>query len=235
MVERKTSERGQALVLLVLAFVVLLGFTALAVDGSMVYADRRHEQNAADTGSLAGANAAAMYLENYYVNYEDFTYIPGAGCVSGDPIIVDKLNASLDAAEAASIDRVATNDYTIDADISDDNGVWATCGGVDHGTWIDKYIDVTTTITADTRTNFVHLFYGGPLRNTVTAVARVRPRSPTALGNAIVALREECHGNDGGVTFDGGVIVDVIGGGIFSNACIVAGGQSLDVEAGTIG
>jgi hypothetical protein len=239
MVERKTSESGQAMVLLVLSFIVLLGFTALAIDGSMVYADRRHEQNAADTGSLAGANAAAMYLENYYVNYEDYELndIDSDGdldCVSSDPIIVDKLNAALDAAEAASISRVGSNDYTIDTDISDDNGVYAACGGKDNGTWIDKYIDVTTTVTADTRTNFVHLIYTGPVRNTVTAVTRVRPRSPLGLGNAIVALREECQGNDGGVTFDGGIIVDVIGGGIFSNACLDANGQSVDVTAGSI-
>ena len=239
MVERKTSERGQALVLLVLAFMVLLGFTALAIDGSMVYADRRHEQNAADTGSLAGANAAAMYLENYYVNYEDFYLADTDGdgdldCVSNDPIMVDKLNAALAAAETASIARVGTNDYTIDANISDDNGVYAACGGKDNGTWVDKYIDVTTTITADTRTNFVHLFYGGPVRNTVTAVARVRPRSPLGLGNAIVALREECAGNDGGITFDGGIVVDVIGGGIFSNACLDSNGQSVSVTAGAI-
>ena len=35
------SERGQAIVLIVLAMIVLLGFTALAVDGSLVYSDRR--------------------------------------------------------------------------------------------------------------------------------------------------------------------------------------------------
>ena len=35
------SERGQAMILIVLAIVGLVGITALAVDGGMYYADRR--------------------------------------------------------------------------------------------------------------------------------------------------------------------------------------------------
>ena len=36
------SERGQALVLIALAIIGLVGITGLAVDGSSVLADRRH-------------------------------------------------------------------------------------------------------------------------------------------------------------------------------------------------
>ena len=64
-----SSERGQAIVLVALGFVVLLGFAALAVDGSMVYADRRFAQNAADAASLAGGSEAAIRLENAYVSF----------------------------------------------------------------------------------------------------------------------------------------------------------------------
>lgn len=49
------SERGQAIVLLAVVIVVLLGFTAVAIDGGMIYADRRNAQNAADAAALAGA------------------------------------------------------------------------------------------------------------------------------------------------------------------------------------
>ncbi|MGB9641068.1 MAG: pilus assembly protein TadG-related protein, partial [Anaerolineales bacterium] len=49
------QEKGQAIVLIALAMVVLLGFTALAIDGGMLYSDRRHAQNAADAAALAGA------------------------------------------------------------------------------------------------------------------------------------------------------------------------------------
>ncbi|MEJ2303473.1 MAG: Tad domain-containing protein [Anaerolineales bacterium] len=63
-VNNSSSERGQALILLVFAAVALLGFTALAIDGGMVYADRRHAQNAADAASLAGGGVAALHMEN---------------------------------------------------------------------------------------------------------------------------------------------------------------------------
>lgn len=51
------NERGQALVLIVLAAIGLFGFAALAIDGSVVFSDRRHAQNAADTSVLDAALA----------------------------------------------------------------------------------------------------------------------------------------------------------------------------------
>ena len=53
----KPTERGQALILIVFAAIVLFGFAALAIDGSRVFSDRRHAQNAADTAVLAAALA----------------------------------------------------------------------------------------------------------------------------------------------------------------------------------
>jgi hypothetical protein len=55
MKRKHPSESGQAIVLLAISIVVLLGFTALAVDGGMIFSDRRHAQNAADAAALAGA------------------------------------------------------------------------------------------------------------------------------------------------------------------------------------
>lgn len=49
------SEKGQAIVYLVIGLVVFLGFVALAIDGGMVLADRRDAQNATDASALAGA------------------------------------------------------------------------------------------------------------------------------------------------------------------------------------
>jgi len=51
------KERGQALVIIALAAVVLFGFAALSIDGSRVFSDRRHAQNAADTSVLDAALA----------------------------------------------------------------------------------------------------------------------------------------------------------------------------------
>jgi len=51
----KNSEKGQVLIVIALMAVVLFGFGALAIDGSMVFSDRRKAQNAADTSALAAA------------------------------------------------------------------------------------------------------------------------------------------------------------------------------------
>jgi Flp pilus assembly protein TadG len=51
------TERGQALIVIALAAVVLFGFMGLAIDGSAKFSDRRHAQNAADTAVLAASLA----------------------------------------------------------------------------------------------------------------------------------------------------------------------------------
>jgi len=61
----KFQEKGQALIVVALAAIVLFGFTALAIDGSRAFEDKRRAQNAADTAALAGALA---YSRNQNVN-----------------------------------------------------------------------------------------------------------------------------------------------------------------------
>ena len=51
----KTTEKGQALIMIALAAVGLFAFAALAIDGSMIFSDKRHAQNAADTAVLQAA------------------------------------------------------------------------------------------------------------------------------------------------------------------------------------
>ncbi len=57
MLKKKKIEQGQAIVLLALVIVSLVGFTALAVDGGNAYANNRQAQNAADTAALSAALA----------------------------------------------------------------------------------------------------------------------------------------------------------------------------------
>ncbi len=52
-----STQRGQALVLIALAAIGLFAFAALAIDGSAVFSDRRHSQNASDTAAYAAALA----------------------------------------------------------------------------------------------------------------------------------------------------------------------------------
>lgn len=55
LMSRLRSERGTTLVVVVMCLVVLLGFTAIAVDAAAAWALRRQDQSAADTSALAAA------------------------------------------------------------------------------------------------------------------------------------------------------------------------------------
>jgi Flp pilus assembly protein TadG len=61
----KNKTKGQALILIAIAMAVLIGMTALAVDGGSAYVDRRSAQNAADTAALAAGFATASNNPNW--------------------------------------------------------------------------------------------------------------------------------------------------------------------------
>ena len=218
----KTSEQGQAIVLIALALVALLGFTALAVDGSMVFADRRAVQNAADAAALAGGAAAALSLENDHITTATFNCSLGA------------ISDATTAANNAAANRAATNNYPIDLDSdfdlenSDHGMVEVTCGVDTSGDFEEQYLDIKTVITTDTPTAFAQFIFNGPLRNTVEAVVRIHPRGPLAEGYAIVALNpENCSGQQNGASFHGDATSYVLGGGVFSNGCMRGDGSPI--------
>jgi hypothetical protein len=229
--KRHSSESGQVLILLVLGVVVLFGFAALAVDGGMVYSDRRHAQMGSDASSLAGGGAAALYMENHHVIYGNFT------CSNANVIAAQNSNdPDNPGAKMAAIARAADNDYTIDDDIADTHGVTTECGIENHGGWADKYIDIKTMVTTDTETSFAQFVFNGIMRNTVEAITRVRPRSPAVFGHAIVALNPaNCQGQQNGAGFHGTGDVYVDGGGVFTNGCLSADGNpSVNVDNGSV-
>src|SRR3972149_5037921 len=91
-----TIEKGQALVVIALAAVGLFAFAALAIDGSMVFSDRRHAQNAADTAVLDAAltyvrqgdwvtKGSARAASNGYANDADSTVLVELCSVAVDP------------------------------------------------------------------------------------------------------------------------------------------------------
>lgn len=215
-----SSEQGQTIVIFALSIVVLLGFIALALDGGMLYSDRRHAQSAADTSSLAGATAAAIFIQNNNINKSSFH----CGLTS-------ILNAQ-QAAENAAIGRASTNDYNLDNDISDHHGVTVTCGVEDQGYRLVKYLDITTQITRVTSTNLAHLVYTGPLVNEVEAVVRVYPPGPLAEGFSIVALNDAgCSGNQNGLILGGSMTGKITGSeGVFSNGCLKGDGSNFGFE-----
>jgi hypothetical protein len=58
--------KGQIIPLLALLLIVLVGGTALAIDGSMIYNDRRTSQTVADSAALAGGAAATEIINGNY-------------------------------------------------------------------------------------------------------------------------------------------------------------------------
>lgn len=65
----RRSERGQSIIILALSFVVMLGFAGIAIDGGILYADRRSAQNAADSAALAGALAILQHNNPISIAY----------------------------------------------------------------------------------------------------------------------------------------------------------------------
>ncbi len=200
----KKHEKGQIVIILVLAFVGLLGFVAVAIDGGMIYSDRRYDQNAADASALAGAGLAAQSMENNGVNYVNFT------CDAAD--VVTAINIAV----AKAKERALSNNFTLAGNLDTQHGVIVNC--VDDewtGSYNEKYLDVTVMVSSDVQTSFAHFVYDGPVRNTVEAVVRVRPRTSLTYGYAIAATREDCDG----LLFDGNNDVTVFNGGIYSAGC----------------
>lgn len=60
--ETTTSERGQALIIIVFVIIGLLVAVGLAIDGGTTFLTRRRMQNAADAASLAGTRQLAMSM-----------------------------------------------------------------------------------------------------------------------------------------------------------------------------
>ena len=88
----KSTEKGQALILVALAAIGLFAFAALAIDGSRAFSDKRHAQNTADTSVLAAALASIR-------------------CTTGTTAPCSEA-ASFAAAEAAARLRATSNEYT---------------------------------------------------------------------------------------------------------------------------
>ena len=180
-IKNNSSERGQAIVLIVLAMIVLLGFTALAVDGSMVYSDRRWAQNVADASALAGAAAAAQYMEN-----EDFIYTIGiawGGVNNSCPSVV---TTAVQEGYDAAVARAQANNYELPQSWVDEQtpGLKIEC----VMEYPEPFLDVTVVVQETTETAFAQVVFPDGLENTVIAVARVRPAISMGYGRSIVAL-----------------------------------------------
>jgi hypothetical protein len=219
------SENGQILLILTVGIVALLGFLALAVDGGMIYADRRFDQNAADASSFAGAGAAAIELQNGNVNSNNFTCV-GAFNDDLSPKSGHILYTPINNAINAALQRAASNNFTIQYPLANQHGVEIICNSSG-----DKYLEVRTVISSNVRTAFAHLFYKGDVRNTVEAVARAATAFSVNAGGSLTHLSTDCKTP---LRFDGGGSSTIKFDGAYSNGCIDKNGQGTVTSASPV-
>lgn len=215
------KENGQIIVLLALSLVVVVVVAALAVDGGMIYSERRFAQNAADASSLAGGGVILQ-------NLTPVTGTEAAFCTSVSSLVADAVSAAQTIAASnnvASLPYIGTfNDESeLGADFK--HGVAVVCNGT------DRYIDVYVRITSSISTAFAHLIYPDALVTTNEAVTRAIPKQNLGMGNAIISLSELCINNEDGMEFNGSsVTITIEGGGVHSNSCMNANGNQLVVN-----
>ncbi len=178
MQQRNNQQRGQALILIVLAIVGMVALTALAVDGGSVYSDRRHAQNAADTAALAAGLAR----------------------------IRQSASAPVDAWRDAGYSVATTNGYeqagatsTVVVSLCSDTGV--TCplpaqvpnaDGSMSDTDPSQFVKVT--ITSTIRTYFAPVVGIRQLTNQVDAIVRAIPSQETQYfnGSPLASVMPHC-------------------------------------------
>lgn len=214
----KSNERGQALVLIALAAVGLFGFTALAIDGSRVFSDRRHAQNAADTSALAAA----------------LSKIRADPPETGDAV-----------AEAAAFDRAASNGFDdtnslVEMHICDEPDLSPACQGIPAGENPAEYIQVV--IRLSTPTTFARVLGWTEVPSTVSAIARAEPGGPGPIGGGY-ALSAMSQTEKNAVLGFGNFHLDINNSGVFDNSshdCAIdfggsAGSYSVDTAFSVVG
>ena len=189
---KNKNERGQAIVLIAMAIVGLVGFTALAIDGGNAFADRRHAQNAADTAVLSAA----------------LTKIRGNNWQT----------AGLTLASANGYDNSDSN-QTISIHTCDTSpGCSAPYDGSDASIDPKEYIRIE--IVSNVDTFFAPVVGVEQVTNTVEAIARAKP--PTRVipfdGAAVVGVCDQSDADQCPIDF-GNSDWKITGGGVLANSC----------------
>jgi hypothetical protein len=187
-----STERGQALIIIVFAMIGLIGLTALTVDGGYAYSDRRQAQNAADTAVLAGARAI--------IRGEDWK--SAALAIASQNGYIDTDASAIASSAKVNVEAYACDDLDPDVD----------CGVYDGNS---EYILVKITSVVDTF--FAPVVGIQQLTNGVQAIAHVVPGDYVEMfdGNAVVGLApHDCSA----VRYQGNADTTITGGGIYVNS-----------------
>lgn len=192
MLEKKNTEKGQAIVLIIFAIIGLLALTALAIDGGNAFADRRRAQGAADNAALAAA-LGMVNSQNYRT--------AGQGIASSNGYTNDGVHSTV---------TITNNPMGTGC-----NGSVPSIPLIDANDKLEYYILVVIRTNVDT-------FFGpiigvNQVHNCVQSVARAKPGIYTALalGSAVAAV--SCTDPDT-VAISSASAVTLVDGGVFSNS-----------------
>lgn len=156
-------QRGQALVLIILAIAGIFGFAAIAIDLGQIYMNRRASQAAADAAAMAAA----------------FDAVGGS---------MDR-----DAAISKAFEMAATNGYNNDETTNwvtvNNPPVGGPYCGVCGSPEAHEYYQVR--ITVQMNPIFAHFVYNGEQQTTVEAIAHAKDISSLSAGDAILALSKK--------------------------------------------
>jgi hypothetical protein len=199
-------EAGQTYIIFAMLIIGLLSFSAMAIDGGVIYHEHRRSQNAADAAALAaayakitaqplGTAALANATTNDYVTTAQHCIPAGPDCILG-----------------------VGPDLTVQVTNPPRTGIYA---------GDSEYIHVL--IKNKVETNFLHMLYGGSFPNQAEATSRVWPPQSFTPGYAIYATTEhDCKG----VWFSGTGDTNTAGGGIFSNSDAATSSCQAGVQDG---
>jgi hypothetical protein len=193
------AERGQALILIALAAIGLFAVTALAIDGSAKYSDRRHAQNAADTAAMAGALELAR---EETPNPEEWNIV-AKNMAEQNGYDGDIANSQVWAYKCS--------------DLLDDpkrDGSPGDCGPYEGN---PQYVQVVIVSYVDTY--FARVLGINRTTNAVQAVAHWAPDGPTYGPELLKSLNPNgCSGSNGNIVFGGNGDVTLDGGGAYINS-----------------
>jgi len=210
---KNIRERGQAIVLIAIGIVALVGFTGLAIDSGNAFSDRRRAQNAADTAVVSAALAKTR--GNF-----------------------DWANTGLTMASNNGYDNTNANHdvfiHTCDAPL-----VGISCPAPYDGE--EEYLHIV--IQSKVNTFFAPVVGVSTLTNNVEAIARAKPSQEMYEGNAVVATcssgsKTGDTGGAAGVDINGGGLF--INSDDTTSACAfadngAAGGLYLDYPISVVG
>ena len=206
----RTGERGQAIVIVALIVVVLIGFIGLAIDGGRLYWERRILQNAVDSAALAASD-----------NYQDSQSISASYHAAATEYAA---NEKIYGAASSSPSWTATTvDITWSGSTDKMHVVYTAAGTV-------SAFDVSSTHTIPLA--FMMVLGAGNTAK-VSALAEGHAKTGGTTGDALVTLSQAtCSGGGtNSLTVAGSSTkIVVTGGNIQTNGSVSAGGSGIQID-----